>query len=201
MHNVLLGICSGGTVQAETVTSLVAAIELVKDKGLGVNLTIQVGGYVAHNRNVLVKQAQEKGATHLMFVDADMIFPASGIVRLFDHDKDIVGGMYNTRGTLNDRGELVSTVKMANEKGEPIAVDSVPSQLFKCHAVATGFMLIKMSVFDNPKLSKPYFVAWEDEGGEHHTEDVQFCINAHKAGYDIWCSPTIRIGHKGQKIY
>ena len=185
--------------QAETVTSLAAAVELLKEKGLGVNLTIQVGGYVAHNRNVLVRQAQEKGATHIMFIDADMIFPASGIVRLFDHDKDIVGGMYNTRGTLNERGDLVSTVKMANEKGEPIAVDSVPSQLFKCHAVATGFMLINTKVFK--KLSYPYFEATIDKNGNHTTEDVDFCQKVHKAGFDIWCDSDIPIGHIGSYMY
>jgi hypothetical protein len=60
-------------------------------------------------------------------------------------------------------------------------------------------MLIKIEVFD--KLKKPYFVAYEDENGDHHTEDIEFCINAKKAGFDIWCSPTTPVGHLGIYMY
>ena len=73
------------------------------------------------------------------------------------------------------------------------------SELFKASGTGTGFMLIKTKVFD--KLKKPYFVAWEDEDGNHHTEDIEFCINARKAGFDVWISPTIKIGHIGTYEY
>lgn len=199
MSNILIGICCGGTVHAETITSLVAAMDVLKEKGTGVMLSIQIGGYTAHNRNKLVQTAQEQNASHIMFIDADQTFPASGIQRLLDHDKDIVGGLYNTRGSYDDNGQLISTVKVAGPDGEPTSSNKVPSQLFKCFAVATGFMLIKMSVFE--KIPKPYFVAWETAEGDHRTEDVEFCRVAGKQGFDIWCSPSIPIGHIGQKIY
>lgn len=204
MYRIYIGICSGGAVQAETITSLIAAMDLIKQKGVDCGLDIMIGGYVAHNRNNLVREAFKKGASHLMFIDADMIFPASGIVRLLDHDKDIVGGMYNTRGNTDDDGKLLSTIKMLDENGE-LPMDggtrnfSIGPELIKVGGLGTGFLMIKMDVFK--KMESPWFVAWESPEGEHHTEDIQFCVNAREAGYDIYCSPTIKIGHKGTKVY
>lgn len=191
--------CTGGTIRSETATSLIGAMNMLREKGVDTGLSIQIGGYVARNRNALVEVAKEKGATHLMFIDNDMIFPPSGIVRLLDHDKDIVGAPYNARGVPDK--PIVSTVKLSDDytSGKYDLNAQMPSQLFKCFGMGTGFMLIKMSVFD--KLKKPYFVAFEDEDGTHHTEDIEFCRRAIEKGIDVWCSPTIRMGHVGTYVY
>ena len=189
---------TGGTIRTETAISLVGAMEVLKKHGVDVGLSGQIGGYVARNRNALVQLAQEKGCTHLMFIDNDMEFPPSGIQRLLDHDKDIVGGIYNARGVPGK--PVVSTVKMSEDySSNEISNIQIPAQLFKCFGMGTGFMLVKLSVFD--KLKKPYFVAFEDEDGTHHTEDIEFCIRAKKAGFDVWASPTIPIGHIGTTVY
>lgn len=199
MHNILIAICCGGTIHAETVTSLIAAMNTLSDKGVGANVAIQVGGYKDHNCNRLVKQAQENGMTHIMFIDADMIFPSSGIIRLLDHDKDIVGANYNQRGNPQVGDEKISTIKLADDKGNLIAKSEVPGQLFKCWSLGLGFTLIKMSVFD--KLTKPYFQDTESAEGEHRTEDVEFFTKCHGAGLEVWCSPTIQMGHIGKYVY
>jgi len=199
MHNVLIGICCGGTIHAETVTSLVAALQTLADKNVGVAVSVQVGGYKPHNCNKLVAEAQRGGFTHLMFVDADMIFPSSGVLRLLDHDKDIVGAAYNQRGNPTAGNPNMSVVKLADKKGNLIASDTIPTQLFRCAGLGLGFTLVKMHVFD--KLTQPYFKDFEDEHGEHHTEDVDFCLRAGEAGCEVWCSPTIKMGHIGKATY
>ncbi len=198
MYKLLIGICSGGSVRAETVTSLVGAMDLLKQKGIEAMLSIQIGGYTAHNRNECVRTAQAHQATHLMFIDSDQTFPPSGILRLLDHDKEIVGANYNTRPVPTLEGKVHSTVKLADKEGNLVDASEIPDQLFKCYAVATGFMLIKMPVFD--KLERPWFVAWETPSGDHRTEDVEFCKRAGEAGFDIWCSPTLQVGHIGLAI-
>lgn len=198
MYTVLIGIASGGTIRSETVTSLIGAMDMLKQKGVDTGLSIQIGGYAARNRNALVEMAREKNATHLMFIDNDMIFPPSGVVRLLDHDKDIVGAAYNARGVPDK--PIISTVKLSDDyTSGKISDVQIPSQLFKCFGMGTGFMLIKMGVFK--KLKKPYFVAFEDEDGTHHTEDIEFCKRAISAGIDVWCSPTINMGHIGVQVY
>lgn len=202
MYNVLIGMCTGGTVRSETMTSVIGAMEVLKGNGVSVGLSLQIGGYVAHNRNNLVKVAREKGCSHLMFIDNDMVFNPSAIQRLLDADKDIIGANYNARGVPGQ--PVISTVKPFNKKGEldmtgETANYEFPQGLFKVGGMGTGFLLIKLSVFD--KLEEPYFVAWEEPSGEHHTEDVEFCIRARAEGFDVWCNPTIKVGHIGTYQY
>jgi len=201
MYSLTIGMPSGGTVRAETMTSLISAMNPLKEKNVEHQLTIQIGGYVAHNRNKIVEIAKQNKSTHIMFIDADMVFPPSGIMRLIDHDKDIVAAMYNARGVPGQ--PIISTVKPTDPEKDPKKGEFVntefPAGLFKVFGLGTGFMLIKTSVFK--KLEKPYFVAYEDENGEHHTEDIDFCAKAGKAGFDVWCSPTIQMNHIGTYFY
>lgn len=199
--NITLCIINGGTIRAETMVCVVGAMDVIKSHGIGVLLNMQIGGYAAANRNHAVEAAKRNKSSHLMFIDNDMTFPSSGIQRLIDADKDIIGGMYNARGTTE--GKVVSTVKMIDPKIDPnqgkIYTTEFPAQLFKCWGMGTGFMLINMQVFD--KLERPYFVSGETPNGEAWTEDIYFCQMAHKAGINTWVSPSIKIGHLGIKEY
>ena len=119
-----------------------------------------------------------------MFIDTDMLYENDGIERLLKQNKDIIGGMYNFR-----RLPIKNIVR--DFKGQ--------TETFKVSFLPTGFMLVKMSVFD--KLEKPYF--FYDYDDEHHLdgEDAYFCRKAVKAGIDIWCDPTIKLKHIGQYLY
>lgn len=192
--------CTGGTVRAETVVSLMSNMINLAQSDRPPGLLVQIGGYVDVNRNQIVKGAQAAKATHLMFVDADMSFPDDGIARLLAHDKDIVGGNYNVR--LDPTSGVLSgpTVKMwVDDKPVSLTKDGLPDDLFKCYALATGFMLINMKVFESVGL--PYFEAFQDNDGQHHTEDIDFCRKVNEAGLEVWCDPTITIGHIGSYAY
>lgn len=199
--SVLIAIISGGTVRAELVPCLVSAMEVLKGNGVGVNLSMHIGGYAAHNRNEAVRLAKEHKSDYLMFIDNDMQFPASGIQRLLDADKEIIGVHYNARPKPG--GQVVSTVKLRDPNNDPqfgqVIASEIPAQLFTCFAVGTGFTLIKMGVFD--KLQFPYFVSGQMENGEAFTEDVYFCSKAKEAGIEVWVNPTVKMSHIGTKEY
>lgn len=202
MYSVLIGVCTGGTMRSETVTSLIGAMDVIRANGVEANLAIQIGGYVAVNRNELVNTAQRNGASHIMFVDNDQTFKPSAIQRLIDHDKDIVCAPYNARPAPGQ--PLTSVVKLMDDNGDLLMDNTVkefeiPAGLSKVGGSGTGFMLIKTSVFD--KLKKPYFVEWQDENNVHHTEDIDFCNKARKVGFDIWVNPTIPVGHIGTQEF
>lgn len=198
MYTVTVAICTGGTMRSETVTSLVGAMDVIRANGVTAYLAIQIGGYVAVNRNELVETARKNGSTHIMFIDNDQTFKPSAIQRLLDHDKDIVCAPYNARPAPGQ--QVVSVVKMLDKNGN-LPMDGgnrefeLGAGLTKVGGSGTGFMLIKMSVFD--KLKKPYFREWQDENNVHHTEDIDFCTKARKEGFNIWVNPTIPIGHVG----
>jgi len=196
----VVGICSGGTIRTETMMSLIANIYNLGTHDLAVNILAQIGGYVAFNRNKLVEEAINAEATHLMFLDADMMFDNDAMWTLLQHaDKDIVAGNYNIRRDPKSVSGSGSTVKMM-VNDEIVSLTELPKGgIFQCYAAPTGFMLINLEVFK--KLKKPYFVEWEDKEGNHTTEDVDFCIKANKAGLEVWCDPTIKIGHIGSTAY
>lgn len=197
----LIGIICGGTVRAELLPCLVGAMEVLKGHGVGVNLACQVGGYAAQNRNELTKLAQSHKCDYLMFIDNDMIFPNSGIQRLLDADKDIIGVHYNARPKPGAT-QLVSTVKTDdpwNEANFGKVVNGLPAQMFKCFSVGTGFTLIKMGVFD--KIDYPWFESGETKEWGPFTEDVDFCRKANAAGIEVWCNPTIEMKHIGTQEF
>lgn len=192
-----IGICSGGSIRVETVTSLVGNMHSLGQSNQPANLLFQIGGYVDVNRNKIVESAVAQGTTHLMFIDGDMVFPDDAILTLLGHNKDIVGGNYNVRLDPTSKELSGSTVKMKVDS-KVVSLTELPEKLFKCFSVATGFMMINTRVFE--KLKYPYFEAYEKDG-LHHTEDVDFCRKVNEAGLEVWCDPSFKVGHIGNYVY
>lgn len=186
-----IGIPSGGSINTKTIACLFDAMMQVPYEKL---VQMPVGGYSNRGRTVIVDKAQEAKVTHLLMIDADMVFPPDVMVRLFADDKDVVGVNYNER-----KHPLVSTIKLADEQGKLISKPSseIPGELFKVYAVGFGVVLIKMSVFD--KIPKPYFPL--EHNGEFVTEDYSFAKKCHEAGIDVWCDNTIQVHHIGEYLY
>lgn len=159
-------------------------------------LLIVEGAYIQLNRALLVKYAREQACTHLFFMDHDMVFPGDTIQRLLDRDKDVVGGAYNQRGIRPP----LTTVFLADAAGERVAADQLPMALFRCSALGTGCLLVKMTVFD--RIASPWFnLEILDNTNIVQTEDVWFCNQVRKAQIDVWCDPTFEVGHVGEAIY
>ena len=186
---ILLGVCAGDDIKVETVMALLKTSNLPPDK----TILFMKGGYVHVNRRNVVKRALEMNVTHVMFIDHDMVFPPTGIDRLFKQKKDIIGGQYNVRAF-----PATSTVKMEDENGHFINWNTLPEEPFQCAALGTGFMLIDINVFK--KVEEPWFF-FADLDGDEMTEDVYFCRKARKAGFEVWCDPTIPLSHLGQYAF
>ena len=186
-----ISICNGGTIKTNTILCLLDAFSVTP---IEKHILAPIGGFVHHSRNISVNMAKERGATHLMFIDNDMVFPPHGINQLLEANKDIIGANYHERGL-----PLNSTVKLADKAGNLLAgrEDNFPKVPFKVYAVATGFMLINLSVLE--KLEKPYFDVWDNN--EFCTDDFYFCKKAGKAGVEVWCDPTLVVKHIGDFLY
>lgn len=201
MKKVLVGVCTGGVIQAQTVGSLVGALDKLKAEGYSYKLAIRIGGNKSRNMNKLVEETLDGGYDYLMSIDADMVFPTDGVVRLIDNDKDIVGANYSVRGNGvgNDPREVV--VKMADEDGNLIsmAATDLPKELFRCHGLGNGFTLYKREVFKD--MARPWFEDFEDENGKWSGEDINFHRRAYQAGFEVWCNPKIKMGHIGTYNY
>ena len=184
---ITVGIPSYDHIKTECVISL---LQLQALSNLPLQFFLNQSLYIDYNRNQLVDVAIKNGSTHLMFIDSDIQFPADGIERLLAHDKDIVGGYYNTR-----RGN--NPIRVKDNAGR-LVTPELPTHLFECHVLPTGFMLIRLDALN--KIQRPYFQTITHEGGTIG-EDVVFCKKATDAGLSIFCDPSIPLGHVGKHIF
>jgi GT2 family glycosyltransferase len=162
-----------------------------------VHVVIREGVYVPENRLYIVREAQARKCSHLWLLDNDMYFPDDVLLKLVAQDRDIIGAAYNMR-----KLPLTTTVKFADEHGTLIAKDAkdIPVVPFTCHSVGFGCTLINMQVFE--KIEQPWFYCAHNAAGEMETgDDVWFCRQAAKAGYDIWADPTLGVKHIGDFAY
>jgi len=183
---VALGIPSGDMVHADFAMSLAT---MCMSPGASVALINAKSSLVPLGRNQCVAAARKINATHLMFLDTDMVFPPDTLKRLLAHGKDVVGATYAKRASP----QHPLTV---SENGK---VEQIASGLRRVKLLPTGCLLIRLNVFD--KLEAPYFNL-EAEGGQLRGEDYFFCERARAAGIELWCDGDLssQLGHIGQKV-
>lgn len=137
---------------------------------------ITQGSLLSAQRNSLVTKALEMGATHVLFIDSDMRFPANIAELLGKRDKDIIGANCiqrgdNTKWTAFKDGQFVqSQMKRGEEE-----VDSI----------GMGVTLIKREVFE--KMKQPWFFCpFDKQENRIVGEDVYFCTLAREAGFSVF---------------
>jgi GT2 family glycosyltransferase len=189
---ITIGVLSQGILKTEMASSLIMAISATV---VPLYLVFYQGAYIHDNRNQVIGAAIKEGSSHVMFIDSDQTFPENGITTLLDRDKDIIGGCYNRRSF-----PLQTTVQASVDGGPAhfLKPDEIPKEPFRCTVVPAGFMLIKMEALK--KIAPPYF-SFDPFEGRLVGEDVYFCRKANISGVEVWCDPTIKIGHVGDYIY
>ncbi len=192
-----------GTVRVECVNSIIASLAVLCQRGIPSLLQFMPGNcYIALARNQMVTRFLKSDCTHLMFIDDDVTFPADGIIKLIDHDLDLVGGIYPLK-----LEEAAFPVRI--EEGQPLG------KLIECQGIPTGFMLIKRELIERMIDAMPERKFTEPNTGiEHYDlfacervdgvwwgEDYRFCQLATEHGAKIFCDTTIEMTHIGTKEY
>ena len=148
------------------------------------------------SRQKIVEMALAAGATHLLFIDSDMTFPADAAHRLLSHRRPVVGVNASTRRF---------PLKQLAEKrpGETLATHEDSEGLERAHRIGFGMILLEARVFHDiaEKCGQPFFdfVYLHDEH-KFRGEDYFFCEKLHKAGYVPMIDHDLskQIGHIGQ---
>ncbi len=140
-------------------------------------------------RYIGVRQAVNAYASHVLFVDSDMVFPDNSLRVLLEYDKAIVGVTYSKRqegseqvGKINDKALIT------------------PARLRSAEHLGMGLMLIETNVFN--RIPQPYFKVTFNNGN-FETEDQYFCRKAQEDGLTIWCDVELskHVKHIGVKHY
>jgi len=161
----------------------------MKSENVELDFYMEMGCDIASSRNRLAQAAIDRKATHLLFVDYDMVFPPNTLNKLLAQDKDIIGAAYNFR-----KAPPQSTAV-------PVEEPAPNDKPFKAQALGAGFLLIKTSVFSTFK--GPWFMfGYTPEGTLLYGEDTFFAQRAIKEGnLEVWADPTLGVGHLGEQVF
>ena len=184
---VLIALTCQRLVFADCALSLIRLSGTKRDFDIAFHL--EKGADIASSRNRVVQAARDIDATPLLFVDYDMSLPGDALAKLLEQDKDIIGADYNK---LKEPIERIAV---------PVEAPAPTDAPFKAEALGTGFLLIKMSVFD--KMEAPWFMwGYNPDGTLLYGEDTYFCQMAkNKAGFDVWADPTLNVKHIGEQLF
>lgn len=149
-----------------------------------------VGAYKARNGIMKNLEVAERQVGYrfdwTLWLDSDMRFPTGTAGALISHDKDIVGATYRRRSAPFEMlGKPASGSSGLARVGELYPADSLP----------TGVLLVRRSVYDS--IPKPTWRVEIIDGNNDKGEDILFCEEARKAGYEIWLDTelTKRVRH------
>jgi hypothetical protein len=192
---VVVGVPCADSASMKAQTAHTIGCTILRSEGLVIDFLLRMSCDIVSNRTWLVNEAIKRGATHLLFVDCDMMFGPEALKKLLAHGKEIVGVEYNKR-------EFPL-------KGVYEPLESKADTLYKAKFAGMGLMLIDLSIF--PKIGKPsemhprgnpwFSFGRDSQGALVLGEDAWFSNVARDAGIDTWIDPTIKVAHIGEYLY
>lgn len=189
----LLGICipAHDTLHTNFALSLANLTSRLTRDNIDYQLHVFCGSVIAESRTQLANEALEHGATHLLWLDSDMHFPANVVSKFLQHDRDIVAANYSTR--YHPYCSVAFLDKNNTEKRLETKFG-----LHRIWAIGMGCMMVKRSVFE--QLPKPWFShEYNRDLDTFSGEDIYFCNQANEHGFEIYVDAEIQLAHLGIK--
>lgn len=203
-RRIFIAIPSYGEIPVLTVHSLLESQGALEKAGFAADIAILAGRcHVDDARNIMVAEFLQTDCEALIFIDADMSWDPDSIVRLANHDRDVVAVAYPKKQD-NQRFTAVTL---------PGEIWSDAEGLIPVRSTGTGFMKIKRQVLQNFFDESPKFRTGEADvdcaeifvrtidNGERVSGDVAFCYRVRATGTKVFVDPEVRIGHVGSKLW
>lgn len=176
-------------VHYEFANSLIGLTRRLDELGVDYDVRFKGGTLVYLSRNALALDAIGYGYTHVLWLDTDMVFAPDAFEKLSEHGKDIVSGVYQSRHEPI-RSALFERLKPAQ------TVRKYPDGLFDVEGCGFGIVLTSTKALRD--VYRHFGTLFQPIDG--FGEDLSFCINARKAGYEIYCDPNVTAGHIGHTV-
>lgn len=194
-HVAILTPC-GDQVQTGYAMSMFKMLERTYTKpptGLeGLYLNTLSSSILPQGRQALAELAIKNGATHLLWIDSDMTFPADMLERLMARDEEVIGINAVTR-----RPPHMNCAQYAD--GTFVNTNSDSQGLEKVHRTGFGVLWHAASIME--AMQKPYFqFEWDESLQDFTGEDYFFFASVRKQGLEIYIDHSLskQILHLGQ---
>lgn len=149
-------------------------------------------------RDEMAKTAMISNCDYLFMIDDDMIAPDDLFEKLYAAQKDIIAPLAFTRNfphkpVIYNCIEGWDTVTQTEHFTNYAVMNYPKDQLKQCDAVGFGAVLIKVDLFR--KMPMPWFMNPFKTG-----EDINFCYQAKKHGFETWVDTRVKLGHVGHPL-
>ena len=187
----LIAIPTNDQMPFQFVESLTRLIRRLDADGIEFEIAFQGGTLVHVGRDKLALKAITADFTHILWLDADMVFTEDLFENLYDTRKEFVTGIAHAR-----REPYLSCIftelypSIRRWEGE------YPNDTFKIAGCGMACVLMSVDVVRD---------VWE-----HHStaffpsrelgEDLAFCKRAQDLGHEIWAEPSVQLGHLGHLV-
>jgi len=172
-------------------------------------LTLGNESLITRARNKIFSIFVAHDFDYLLFLDADIMFPASDLVKLLQHNKHLIGApvrlkdpnkvVYNYGKILDDSqkpllkvdriGCAVMLISKQLANGIAKLCEDQNEYYFHDPNFSRGHQLDKIKIYDCFKVG-----VYE---GEYLSEDYYFCRLAQKLGYDVYVDISCKTIHNG----
>lgn len=181
------------TVHSHFSFCLTQLVKTNQEAGIETLIFFDASTILLNQRINLANKAVEANAEYILWLDSDMMFPPTTLLRLLKHNKDIVACNYMKRA------EPVKSVAYKNIKDWNSWLPLIEQdELETVEGVGMGCMLMKTKLFN--ELEPPYFYfKYDTKLGIWHGEDFELCKNLRKLGYSIFIDMSLstQIKHVG----
>jgi hypothetical protein len=158
---------------------LVELVKLNTMNGLDTHVVYDASTVLLTQRARLAAEAQAIGAEYMLWLDSDMIFPATTALRLLAHNEPVVACNY-IRRQLPAKGVAYETI---GDWENPLPFEP-QDELVPVEGIGMGCMLVKTSILQ--EIPKPWFeFHWTEESNDYLGEDMDFCMKMADAGYTV----------------
>lgn len=193
--SVMIAVPAMEMVNAEFAQHLAMAAAQMVANGIRINCAFNIGSVITIARRNLVDIFLKSDFDYIWWVDSDMKFPIDAPLRLLKRNKDIIGVNYRRRRFPN--ANFTGMMGKPGEYTEFVTTDESPD-LEKIDVLPHGCVMVKRSVYE--KIPQPHYLQeYVPELNLEIGEDIYFCQQAQKAGYEVWCDQELsrEVAHIG----
>lgn len=188
MKKLLIGVPTLDYMNVEFVRSLTALLMRLRDDGVSFDLDIESGTLVYIARERIANKAINEEYSHVLWLDADMVFGPDLLDDLMFSGKAFVSGVYHAR-----RKGYASCIFKGINVGEVEHFKEYPKETFEIAGCGFGCVLIETEIIRAVK--RAYGTCFTPI--KNYGEDLAFCKRCRDIGYSLWCEPSVVCGHIG----
>jgi len=219
---------SGDQVNNQYLESMIKTHTYFKKAGIPIiNMFLYNCSLISKGRCDMISQYLEQTPlSNFIFIDSDMSWEATDIMKLMNHDKGVIGATYPKKAMNWQSIQQVIHHDLADNVGELMTKSSEytcvlkkgatrkDKNLLEVERLGTGFMMIKRDLLlkmkkkfknlkyllDDKKTDGIAIFDTEIRDGELIGEDYAFCLRVADIGEKVYIDPSLKIDHHGGNI-